>query len=91
MVAPSRREGPERGAAAPSSRGMSARVIRIDRTRCDGRGYCAELLPEMIRLDDWGFPIVRPGPVPVRVLEHARRAVDTCPLLAIRLAEVEGQ
>ncbi len=65
---------------------MSARpVVWIDRTRCDGRGLCAELLPELIRLDHWGYPIVAPGPVPLELDEHARRAVAACPVLALAL------
>lgn len=57
----------------------------VDRIRCDGHGMCAELLPERIELDDWGYPIVRPGPVPAKVVEHARRAVAVCPVLALTL------
>jgi ferredoxin len=49
---------------------------------------CAELFPEMIRLDDWGYPIIAPGEIPTRMMEHARRAVDACPVLALRLARV---
>ncbi len=64
--------------------------LGVDRIRCDGRGYCAELLPEMIRLDDWGYPIVSSDPVPDHLLDHARRAVATCPLLALRLADARG-
>ena len=60
-------------------------TILIDRIRCDGHGVCAGLLPEMIRLDDWGYPIIEPGPVPEEVLAHARRAVSRCPVLALRL------
>jgi ferredoxin len=60
--------------------------LRIDRIRCDGYGMCAELLPERIALDDWGYPIMRPGPIPADLLGHARRAVDVCPVLALRLA-----
>jgi ferredoxin len=67
--------------------GMSDRAIAVDRIRCDGYGSCAELLPEMIDLDDWGYPIVRPGAVPEGLLPHARMAVDTCPVLALRLVE----
>ncbi len=59
--------------------------LKVDRIRCDGAGLCAELLPEIVTLDDWGYPIVRPGPVPERLLDHARRAVDVCPVLALRL------
>jgi ferredoxin len=60
-------------------------AIGINRIVCDGYGTCAELLPEMISLDEWGYPIIRPGPVPPALLDHARMAVDTCPVLALRL------
>jgi ferredoxin len=58
----------------------------VDRIVCDGFGMCAELLPELIELDDWGYPIVRAGGVPDELLDHARRAVAVCPVLALRLA-----
>lgn len=60
--------------------------LHIDRIRCDGHGLCAELLPELIGLDDWGYPIIKAGTVPATLVEHARRAVDACPVLALRLA-----
>jgi ferredoxin len=60
-------------------------TLRIDRIRCDGYGMCAELLPEVIQIDEWGYPIVRPGALPDDLLGHARRAVDVCPVLALRL------
>lgn len=62
--------------------------LAIDRIACDGYGSCAELLPEMIELDDWGYPILRPGHVPAALVDHARMAVDTCPVLALRLSVV---
>ena len=62
--------------------------LAVDRTRCDGSRLCAELLPELIRLDDWGYPILEPGAVPARLLPHARRAVAACPLLALRLERI---
>jgi ferredoxin len=61
-------------------------TLQLDRIRCDGHGLCAELLPEVIRLDDWGYPIIRAGEVPASLVEHARRAADACPVLALRLA-----
>ena len=64
---------------------MMQEHIEIDRIRCDGHGLCAELLPEMISLDDWGYPIVRDVPVPPALGAHAQRAVDACPVLALRL------
>lgn len=72
-------------ASAPSRAETSAELV-VDRIACDGFGMCAELLPELIELDDWGYPIVRAGGVPDELLDHARRAVAVCPVLALRLA-----
>jgi len=66
--------------------GMSDARLVVDRIACDGYGMCAELLPELIDLDDWGYPIIRDGGVPDALLDHARRAVAVCPVLALRLA-----
>lgn len=59
--------------------------IAIDRIKCDGHGLCAEILPELIRLDDWGYPIVAPGPVPADLLPLARLAMGSCPVLALAI------
>ena len=64
---------------------MSER-IRVDPIACKGHGLCAELFPERISLDDWGYPIVDPEPIPKSLAGHARRAVVACPVLALRLA-----
>lgn len=63
--------------------------LTVDRIRCDGRGLCAELLPELIRLDDWGYPIISPGPIPDHLLPLAERAVEDCPVLALTLRRME--
>ena len=60
-------------------------VLNIDRIACDARGMCAELLPELIELDGWGYPIVRGADVPPELMDHARRAIAACPVLAFRL------
>jgi ferredoxin len=31
--------------------------LAIDWTACDGRGWCVELLPELLTQDRWGYPI----------------------------------
>jgi ferredoxin len=62
-----------------------SRSLAVDRIACTGHGLCAELLPERISLDEWGYPILRPGPVPAPLAAHARRAVAACPALALRL------
>jgi ferredoxin len=67
---------------------MSERV-RVDIIKCDGHGYCAEILPERITLDDWGYPIIDPKPLDEDMVPLARRAVNACPLLALRLEAVE--
>ena len=59
--------------------------VQLDPITCDGHGLCAELLPERITLDDWGFPIIDTTPLDGRLLPHARRAVEACPVLALRL------
>lgn len=59
--------------------------LRVNDIRCDGRGLCAELLPELIALDDWGYPIITADPVPGHLLADARETIRACPLLALRL------
>ena len=63
---------------------MSAR-LRVNPIRCDAHGLCAELLPELIRLDDWGYPIIEHPGVPPELMSLARRAADACPTLALLL------
>ncbi|NUR82586.1 MAG: NADH-quinone oxidoreductase subunit I, partial [Nonomuraea sp.] len=62
--------------------------LDVDWTRCQGHGLCAHLLPEFVDLDDYGFPSFRP--VPAWMAKEARRAVDMCPALALRLAQSDG-
>ncbi|HET7246061.1 MAG TPA: ferredoxin [Streptosporangiaceae bacterium] len=59
--------------------------LRVDPIACDGRGLCAEVLPELITLDDWGYPIVRDGEVPPGLMAAAGEAIRLCPLLALHL------
>lgn len=63
---------------------MRSRLV-VDPTVCDGHGLCAELLPELIELDEWGYPVVADADVPPQLLAHAKRAVAACPVLALRL------
>jgi ferredoxin len=61
--------------------------LRIDPIRCDGFGMCAELLPERITLDDWGYPIIDGRRMAPELVDLARRAVAACPTAALRLAD----
>jgi ferredoxin len=62
-----------------------ADTLRVNPIACAGHGACAELLPELIHPDEWGYPIVDPGPIPPALDREARRAVAACPALALRL------
>ena len=62
-------------------------ALVTDPTTCDGHGVCAELFPERIRLDPWGYPIVDGHDIPGHLEEHARRAAAACPRLALHLME----
>ena len=57
--------------------------LKVDPIKCAGHGLCAELLPEWIILDDWGYPIIDPRPIPGGLDRHARRARAACPTLAL--------
>jgi ferredoxin len=59
--------------------------LRVDPIACDGRGLCAEVLPELITLDDWGFPMIRDVEIPPGLMAVAEEAIRLCPLLALRL------
>jgi len=58
---------------------------------CAGHGVCAELLPELIRLDPWGYPLLADAPVPAGLAGHARRAVAACPTLALLAGDSAGE
>lgn len=64
---------------------MSDQVLRVNPILCDAHGLCAELFPERIELDEWGYPIIDGSPVPRSLEAHARRAVAACPVLALKL------
>jgi ferredoxin len=59
--------------------------LRVNPIACEAHGMCAELLPELIELDDWGYPLVDGRDVPDELRAHARRAVAACPTLALLL------
>jgi ferredoxin len=62
-----------------------AETLRVNPINCTGHGMCAELLPELIHLDEWGYPIIDPNPVPRSLYLEARRTVAACPALALKL------
>jgi ferredoxin len=59
--------------------------LRVNMIKCTGHGLCAELMPEFIGLDPWGYPIVPRADVPEDLAGLAPRAVSDCPALALLL------
>jgi ferredoxin len=60
--------------------------LTVDWTRCRGHGLCAHLVPELIQLDEQGYPVVLDMAVPTWLSRQARQAVEMCPNLALTLA-----
>jgi ferredoxin len=63
--------------------------LRVNPIACEAHGLCAELFPERITLDEWGYPIVDPTPLTPSLEKHAKRAVAACPTLALLLEAAE--
>ncbi|MFN8089079.1 MAG: ferredoxin [Mycobacterium sp.] len=69
--------------------------LHIDWTRCDRRGICVELLPELLDRDDWGYPMVRNDShepdIAVRHIKYAKAAVKRCPRMALLMLDSQVQ
>lgn len=59
--------------------------LALNPIQCEAHGLCAELLPERVTLDEWGYPILDGSPLPPELAAHARHAADACPTLALLL------
>lgn len=57
--------------------------LRVNPIACEAHGMCAELFPERIALDEWGYPLIDEQPLPLDLVEHARRAAQACPTFAL--------
>ncbi len=65
--------------------GLTTTRLRVDPIACTGHGLCAELLPELVALDQWGYPLLADQLVPASLERRTRRAVTDCPALALKL------
>jgi ferredoxin len=66
--------------------------LRVNPIRCDGAQYCAEIVPELVSLDEWGYPIVSSAAIDdPRLLRLAERAVSECPRVALQLARSDDR
>ena len=59
--------------------------LAVDWTRCSGHGLCSRLVPELIQLDEHGYPELLDVPVPFWLGRDAKQAVEMCPTLALSL------
>ncbi len=66
---------------------MTTFHLTIDPVACDAYGFCAELLPEAIVVDEWGYPMVDGRPLAPELVAQAKRAMRDCPRRAITLRE----
>lgn len=63
--------------------------LRVDPVQCDAFGYCAEIVPELIALDDWGFPLMSSRQIDDKsLLQLAKDAMAACPRRALLLEKV---
>jgi ferredoxin len=57
--------------------------LRVNPIACEAHGMCAELLPERVTLDEWGYPMLDDEPLEPELLGMARRAAQACPTFAL--------
>lgn len=74
-----------------SSNGKSAafRVI-VDRSRCCGYGLCAQLCPEVYKLDENGLVFVESENIPEGLEEEAKEGAAACPAEALVIEEIQS-
>lgn len=66
-------------------------LLRVNPILCDGFGHCHELAPELVTMDEWGYPIIKSELTPVEnagAYESARYAVRGCPRQALNIERV---
>ena len=90
VVSPAKPTGMVRPPLARAGRpGLTNTRLTVDPIACTGHGLCAELLPELVALDRWGYPLLADQQVPASLIHRTRRAVTDCPALALKLTTVE--
>jgi ferredoxin len=67
-------------------------VLRVvaDRSRCCGYGLCAQLCPQVFKLDENGLVYVASATVPPELEEEAREGAAACPAEALTVETVEA-
>ena len=60
--------------------------VVIDKAACCGYGLCAEICPEVYKLDKNGIVYVDDAVVPPGLEDKAREGAEACPQAALALA-----
>lgn len=71
------------------------RTLVLNPTLCDGRGMCHDAAPDLIGIDEWGYPLL-PGAqlrasIDKRDIRAAEAATHACPLLALHIERVRNE
>lgn len=64
-------------------------TLLLNPTICDGRGMCHDAAPDLIELDEWGYPLLPGGTLRADLrktqLKPAEDATHACPVLALHI------
>ena len=74
-------------------RRLGAQLLTVDPVLCDGFGHCHELAPELVSMDEWGYPLITEDPLALNdaaALRSARLAIRGCPRQALHLERLSG-
>jgi ferredoxin len=67
----------------------STATLVLNPILCNGRGLCHDAAPDLIELDEWGFPLLPGGGLRAEVtradLKAAESATHACPVLALHI------
>jgi ferredoxin len=68
---------------------MSGSKLKVvaDRSACCGYGVCAEICPEIFKLDDLGIVTLLMDTVPEGMETAAREGASACPQSALKIVE----
>jgi len=64
-------------------------VLVLNPILCDGRGLCHDAAPDLIELDEWGYPVLPGGGLRAVLTRADRKAAEdathACPVLALHI------
>jgi len=61
-----------------------------DRGACCGYGVCADICPEVFKLDEAGLVVLALEIVPPELVGSATEAAESCPQLALKIEPIEA-